>query len=104
MQTHFTEPLTLEQIAGQLALSPQYYSKLFTRLTGQTVMEFLTDCRLAEAKRLLADPVVPVKEVGYRIGYQDPNYFTRVFKKVTGQTPTEYRADWLGAPPRPAQS
>lgn len=44
---------------------------------------------MEEARKLLEEPTVNVKE----IGYADSNYFAKVFKRTTGQSPTEYRMD-----------
>lgn len=88
---HLAEELTLERVAREVALTPYYFGKIFSRLTGQTVMDYLTRARVDRAKQLLANPEVSIKEACFAVGYSDPNYFSRVFKKVTGQTPSEYR-------------
>lgn len=92
---HMAEEITLERVAREVALTPYYFGKIFSRLTGQTVMDYLTRIRVERAKQLLANPEVSIKEACFSVGYSDPNYFSRVFKKVTGQTPSEYR---LGTP------
>ncbi|MFZ5824325.1 MAG: response regulator [Bacillota bacterium] len=91
IRTQYAENLSLERVAREVGLTPYYYSKVFSRVTGETLVDYLTRIRVEEAKRLLEDPEVPVKEACYAVGYKDPNYFSRVFKKVTGQTPTEFR-------------
>ncbi|MDF2627689.1 MAG: YesN2 [Symbiobacteriaceae bacterium] len=88
---HLSEELTLEKVAREVALTPYYFGKIFSRLTGQTVMDYLTRARIDQAKQLLANPEISIKEACFAVGYSDPNYFSRVFKKVTGQTPSEYR-------------
>ncbi len=50
---------------------------------------------MEEAKKLLAQPNVIVKEVGVRVGYLDSNYFTKVFKRLEGVNPSEYRMSSL---------
>jgi two-component system response regulator YesN len=52
----------------------------------------LTRLRIEEAKELISNELLSLKEVCYEVGYNDPNYFSRVFKKVTGMSPTEYRS------------
>jgi len=91
IREHFREDVALEQVAREVCLTPYYFSKVFSRVTGETLMDYLTRVRVEEAKRLLADPNISIKEACYQVGYNDPNYFSRVFKKVTGQTPTEFR-------------
>lgn len=92
IREHYTEEISLERVAGEVNLTPYYYSKIFKRLTGETVGDYLTRVRMERAKELLANPNVSIKEACFAAGYNDPNYFSRVFKKVTGQTPSEYRA------------
>lgn len=92
VREHFAEDLSLERVAQVVALTPYYYSKVFSRVTGETLMDYVTGVRVDEAKRLLADPAISIKEACFMVGYNDPNYFSRVFKKATSQTPTEFRA------------
>lgn len=91
IQQHYQEEITLERVAREVSLTPDYYCKVFSRMAGETLVDYLTRVRVDEAKRLLQDPSVSIKEACFRVGYNDPNYFSRVFKKVTGQTPTEFR-------------
>ncbi|HEY3366738.1 MAG TPA: response regulator [Symbiobacteriaceae bacterium] len=92
---HMREEITVERVAREVALTPYYFGKIFSRVTGQTVMDYLTHVRVNQAKQLLANPETSIKEACFAVGYSDPNYFSRVFKKVTGQTPSEFR---LGTP------
>lgn len=95
VREHFAEEISLERVAQEVALTPYYYSKIFSRVTGETLVDYLTRVRVEAAKHLLADPGVSIKEVCFAVGYSDPNYFSRVFKKVTGKTPSEFRAGSL---------
>ena len=52
---------------------------------------YLTNFRINEAKRLLKDRNISVKDAGMKVGYYDSNYFAKVFKRVTGMIPSEYR-------------
>lgn len=92
VEAHYTEDITLERVAQEVSLTPYYYSKIFSRVVGQSLVDYLASFRVEKAKQMLADPAVSIKEACFSVGYNDPNYFSRVFKKVTGQTPTEFRA------------
>ncbi|HYF91721.1 MAG TPA: response regulator [Symbiobacteriaceae bacterium] len=96
VERHYAEEITLERVAQEVCLTPYYYSKIFSRVVGQTLVDYLTLVRMEKARQLLADPVVTIKEACFAVGYNDPNYFSRVFKKVTGHTPTEFRAGSQG--------
>lgn len=88
---HFTEALTLRQIADALHLNYCYASRLFSERHGVGVMEYITGLRMAEACRLLRNGEETVGEIAAHIGYQDSGYFSRVFKKHIGSSPSEYR-------------
>jgi two-component system response regulator YesN len=89
---NYMKPLTLEQAAREVHLSPAYFSCLFSREQGQTFTEFLTATRLEKAKELLRTaPALPISDVAGEVGYEDVSYFSRVFKKKTGTTPAHYR-------------
>lgn len=89
---NYVKPLTLEEVAQQVHLSPAYFSYLFSREQGQTFTEFLIATRLEEAKELLkTDPALSISDIAGQVGYEDANYFSRVFKKKTGNTPARYR-------------
>lgn len=93
LREHYAdEDLSLERVAQEVALTPYYYSKIFSRVVGETLVDHITGVRVEEAKKMLSDPAVSIKEACFAVGYNDPNYFSRVFKKVTGQTPTEFRS------------
>lgn len=89
---HIHEPeLGLKEIAAQVNFSAAYLNVVFRTETGMTVKQYLIDCRLREAKRLLKDPSVRITEIAQRCGYSNSNYFAKAFKESTGMTPGEYR-------------
>lgn len=88
---HYHHPLTLEEVAEYVGISPYYFSKLFKDRFGRTFIDYVTDVRITRAKKEMADPNKSLKEICFLVGYNDPNYFSRVFKKHTGISPTEYR-------------
>lgn len=96
---HYAQSLTLEQVAGQVALSPTYFSRIFKQEMGCTFVEYLTRVRLDEARRLLRTTTLSLAEIGYAIGYQSPNYFSEVFKSVEGMTASAYRRSDLASLP-----
>jgi AraC-like DNA-binding protein len=90
VRTHFAQPLTLETVADELALSPKKLSRLLVDALGQGFSEFLIEVRLEHARALLVLPGASVKSVSIACGYSDPNYFSRLFKRQTGVTPREF--------------
>ncbi len=91
IEEHSDEDISLEAIGKRVGLSPFYISKLFKEQLGVNYIDFLTECRIEKAKRLMADPGKSLKEIAIEVGYHDPNYFSKVFKKTSELSPTDYR-------------
>ncbi|MET3730108.1 two-component system response regulator YesN [Fictibacillus halophilus] len=93
---HSHEDISLETLGRKVGLSPIYISKMFKEKLGINYIDFLTECRIEKAKKLMADPEKSLKEITYEVGYHEPNYFSKVFKKMVTLSPTEYRRTVLG--------
>ncbi|WP_445614005.1 helix-turn-helix domain-containing protein [Geobacillus sp. YF-1] len=92
MEAHFRDPsLTLEQAAAAAGRSPAYFSHLLSKKRGVTFRQWLTNRRLEEAKRLLRQTDLSIKEIAEQTGFRTAHYLTRVFKAELNQTPTAYR-------------
>lgn len=83
--------LELEKIASNFGLSVYYFSRTFKEVTGISFSEYVNKCRIEIAKELLSTGEMSVKEVCYKVGYNDPNYFSKVFKKYEGISPINYK-------------
>ncbi len=88
---NFVKDLSLDEVSRYVNISPYYFSKLFKEEAGENFIEYLTRVRIAQAKELLRDSSLSIKEICVRCGYSDPNYFSRIFKKQEDVTPSEYR-------------
>jgi len=83
--------LTPSAVASRAGLDLWQFCRKFKALTGMTCNEFIAERRMREAMRLLARRDLLIKEVAYRVGFDDSNYFSRRFKRVVGKSPTSYR-------------
>jgi two-component system response regulator YesN len=86
----YIEKVSLEVIATQMSVSPEYLSHLFTKEIGTNFSEYLKKYRISIAKKLMSNSNYKIYEIGEKIGYKDPKYFCKVFKEVTGFSPKEY--------------
>ena len=97
MQLNFAmSDLTLDKVASEVNLSPNYFSSLFNQETGVTLIEFLTNIRMGKAKEYLRCSNKKITEIGYLVGYLDSHYFSYIFKKTQNSTPSEYRMQGKG--------
>lgn len=83
--------ISMQELARTMNYSEPYFCKLFKQCFNKNFTSYLTEYRVNEAKKMLEQPTVNVKEIGKAVGYGDSNYFAKVFKRMTGQSPTEYR-------------
>ncbi|MBP3381313.1 MAG: helix-turn-helix domain-containing protein [Clostridia bacterium] len=84
--------LSLRAVAAELNVSAAYLSGLFKKETGETLTAFVTEKRIAHAKRLLRSTSLQIQTIAQHCGILDLHYFCRVFKERTGETPSAYRA------------
>ena len=91
IRENYMNEISMQDAARQFNYSDAYFCKLFKQCFDQNFTTYLTNFRINEAKRLLKDKTISVKDAGMKVGYYDSNYFAKVFKRVTGMIPSEYR-------------
>ena len=93
MRRTLVTPLTLEAYARSAGFSVSQFSHLFKKHYGTSPMAYFIELRIQRAKELLDNTGMSVKEVAWKLGFDDQLYFSRIFKKVSGISPTAYRAE-----------
>jgi AraC-like DNA-binding protein len=78
-------------------MTPGHVTTVVRRRTGRTVVEWITERRLTEARRLLTGTDLPVAEIARRVGLPDPGCFARIFRAGHAATPREYRTRFASA-------
>lgn len=92
IQKHYDdENISLNSVAAEVNMSPNYFSSIFRQEAGQTFVEYLTHVRMEKAKELLRTSSMKTAEVAFAVGYKDPHYFSYLFKKTQDATPKEFR-------------
>lgn len=91
IETHFSSNISIQTIAEQFNLHPNYVSQLFQKEMKTTFTQVLLNKRIQHACLLLKETNLAITDIAEKTGYQDYFYFAKVFKKKIGQTPTEYR-------------
>lgn len=92
---HLFEPLSVEQVANAVSLSPSHFSRLFRSTTGFSPHEYIMLHRIDEAKALLQSTTLSVKEIAFRVGYRSEVNFITAFTDKTGASPTQFRRSTL---------
>lgn len=88
---HYCEPLTIEDIAKAVHIKPAYAMRLFRKICGMTIHEFLEQHRIIHAQRLLATTDGKIDDIAAHSGFGSPAAFYACFRKLINQTPAAYR-------------
>lgn len=92
IQEHYDqEDLSLNSLAGIYYVNSSYLSRVFKEKTGYTFTNYLFECRMKEAERLVVTTDMKAYEISEKIGIADPHYFSVCFKKHTGMSVSEYK-------------
>lgn len=91
IEGHFTEKLSIEELANQFALSRRNFIRRFKKATSNTPLEYIQRVKVEAAKKQLESSTENINEVMYQVGYADSKSFRQLFKKITGLSPLAYR-------------
>ena len=91
LRRNFAHPLTLGQVAWHVKLSEEHLARVFRKVTGQTVFDYLRTVRLESAKTLLIDSDRTLTEIADAAGFSTLSHFSRNFSQYVGQNPSTYR-------------
>ncbi len=91
IEAHFSDKITVDQLADILALGRRSLERRFKKATANTVTEYIQRVKMEAAKKNLESGRKNINEVMYEVGYSDEKAFRMIFRKVTGLSPVEYR-------------
>lgn len=83
--------LSVKDVADYVHLSPEYFTRLFKKETGQSIKSYIIQQKITVAKDLLGNQNIPVSLVALELGYNNFSHFTQMFKKHENMTPSEFR-------------
>lgn len=89
----------IKDFADRLFIHPTHFSNTIKLTTGKSPCDFVEERVMEEARKLLADENLTVKEICYRLTFQEPTNFTKFFKAMEGITPNQYRKKILKLSP-----
>jgi AraC-like DNA-binding protein len=91
VREHFSDDLSLADLAGRFSLNPSYLSRAFGQHTGTPFVEFLNRIRVEKSCLLLKRSRMTILEIALWVGYNNVSWFNRSFRRITGLSPREYR-------------
>jgi AraC family transcriptional regulator len=94
LREHFTEHLSLAQVASAAGVHPVYLSREFRRFHGCTIGEYIRRLRVERARRQLSSSAESLATIAAGSGFADQSHFSRTFKHLVGMTPAQYRASF----------
>lgn len=88
---HSVHERSVRFYAGKLCLTPRYLNTVIRQVSGQTVMEWINQAIIIEAKLLLKHDNLMIYQIADKLHFANPSFFCKFFKRMTGLTPQEYR-------------
>ena len=91
MEDHLYSRFTMEEMARALSFGKTYISRYFTRVCGDSIIDYFGMMKINEAKQLIRETNKNFGEISELLAFSNPHYFSAIFKKHTGMTPTQYK-------------
>ena len=90
LNSSYAAEISGERLGEEFDGNFDYMNRIFKRVTGQTIFQYLTAVRMEHAKRLIAQTTMHTGVIGQEVGYPDEYYFSKVFKRNVGMSPRAY--------------
>lgn len=94
LRSCFREHITIDEVCHHVGFSKYYFCRLFRKVTGRSIMEYVNYLRCAYAQQLLKDGEYNISETAVKSGFSDISYFTKVFKQQMGRLPSDVKKEY----------
>jgi AraC-like DNA-binding protein len=91
MASNVYNAINLPHISGEIGISTSRLNEIFKTYTAMTPYQYFIHIKILQAEGLLEQNDMSVKEVAFKLGFEDQHYFSRLFKSKTGISPSEWR-------------
>lgn len=91
IKDHYENPITLAELADLAGMSPKYFCRAFSHMTGKTPIEYLNYYRIEQAGEQILLTDRSITDIALGCGFNDMSYFSRTFSRYKGVSPTGYR-------------
>lgn len=88
---NYQHEITLDKLAKAVCMNRSALCRRFKSITGKTIFEFINECRIAYACKLIANTDTQISAIAYDCGFNNVSYFDSLFKSMTNYSPTGYR-------------
>ena len=95
LNLNIAKNITTDFLADKIGINKSYLQRIFKEQTGKTIISYLNELRIKQAKKLLANKNFAIIDVAVEVGFNNRQNFAVAFKKLTGTTPSEYRQQVL---------
>lgn len=92
IQSHIECEFTIEYLASMACVTKSHFIRLFVKCVGESPLQYINKRKIERAQLMLITEELQIKEIAYRLGFNDHSYFIRLFKKITHMTPQKYRS------------
>ena len=93
IKVHFSENISLGDLAKQHHFEMSNFSRMFKRYTGENYTDYVAKLRIENAKKYLEYTTRSIEEITEMVGYKSARYFRELFMEYTGMTPSQYRKE-----------
>lgn len=87
----YSEDLTVEALAHELAMSPRHFERCFKQAIGSSPRQFLIEVRIGAGREMLKASDQSVVNIAMEVGFKNPSHFSETFQRLTGMTPSAFR-------------
>lgn len=91
IKIHLTQNISLKNVAYEFNFSKEYLARYFKKRMGMSMQEYINYLRISDAKKLLCNSNLNIKEIAHELGFVDEKYFLKLFKKYENLTPKQFR-------------
>ncbi|OOM77308.1 HTH-type transcriptional activator Btr [Clostridium puniceum] len=91
IKIHITQNISLQNVAYEFNFSKEYLARYFKKRMGMSMQEYINYLRISNAKQLLCNSNLNIKEIAHELGFVDEKYFLKLFKKYENLTPKKFR-------------
>lgn len=91
LSANYRQKFSLTEVAARFYLSPYYLSRLFRRVTGESIVDYINNRRIEAAQRLLETTELSISSVAEQTGFASAAHFRRVFHETMEISPLQYR-------------